>query len=200
LTEATERLRAITGLSRSARTSLEPQLYTTALTLALLAAPAPALAPRWNPKAPDNAQILPAFSYATVEPVLTSIGARFQRVGTSPARPQLNVTFPNNRKAMLVMSACDPAGTACKAMSVQSYWTRIANSPPDRTARAIETFNQRYAFAKAFVAADGRPALQRYLTADYGFVRGNLAVNLLVFASQSDQFATQVLRPLEAAK
>ncbi len=156
--------------------------------------------PRWNPKAPENGQVLPAFSYATVEPVLSAVGARFTRVGTNPARPQLNVTFPNNRKAMLIMSACDPAGTACKAMSLQSYWTRIANSPPERTARAIEGFNQRYSFAKAFVAADGRPALQRYLTADYGFVRGNLAVNLLVFASQSDQFATQVLRPLEAGK
>ena len=40
-------------------------------------------------------------------------------------------------------------------------------------------------------------SLLRYLTADYGFIRGNLAVNLLVFASQADIFANQVLRPLE---
>lgn len=173
-----------------------------ALTISILAANVAVPAPggRWNPKAPENAQLLPAFSYATVEPVLTMVGARFRRVGTSAARPQLAATFANGRTALLTMSACDPAGTACKAMSVQSFWTKIANSPPAKTAQAIEDFNRRYSFAKAFVAVDGRPALQRYLTADYGFVRGNLAVNLLVFASQSEQFATQVLRPLEVGK
>ncbi len=153
--------------------------------------------PRWAPNAPDNAQLLANFSYATVEPVLTAIGARFQRSGQA-ARPALLVTFPNNRRATLILSSCDAAG-ACKALSIQSFWTRIANAPPEKTAQAIASFNQRYSFGKAFVAADGRPALQRYLTADYGFVRGNLAVNLLVFANQADQFAAQVLRPLEAS-
>jgi hypothetical protein len=99
-----------------------------------------------------------------------------------------------------MFGSCDAGGAACKALSIQSYWTKIANAPPERTAQAIEGFNRRYSFAKAFLTADGRPALQRYLTADYGFVRGNLAVNLLVFSSQSEQFATQVLRPLEAVK
>jgi hypothetical protein len=100
---------------------------------------------------------------------------------------------------LLSLNNCDPEGAACKALSMQSYWTPIANSPPERTADAIAAFNQRYSFAKAFVGTDGRPALQRYLTADYGFIRGNLAVNFLVFASQADQFATQVLKPLETA-
>ncbi len=71
---------------------------------------------------------------------------------------------------------------------------------PANVSAAIERFNQRYSFGKAFVATDGRPALLRYLTADYGFIRGNLAVNFLVFASQADQFATQVLKPLETPK
>jgi len=169
-----------------------------ALPMLILAAnvTVPPVVPRWNPKAPENAQILPAFSFATIEPVLTGIGARFQRSG-QPGKPSLLVTFPNNRKAMLMLGSCDAAG-ACKALSIQSYWTKIANAPPERTAQSIQGFNQRYSFAKAFLTADGRPALQRYLTADYGFVRGNLAVNLLVFASQAEKFATDVLRPLEA--
>ncbi len=164
----------------------------------IAAAMAPAGPSRWNPKAPENAQTLPAFSYPTLEPVLTAIGARYQRAG-APGKPQLLVSFANGRKAVLTLSACDPQGSACKGLSIQSYWTRIANSPAERTANAIGSFNQRYAFAKAFIADDGRPALQRYLTADYGFIRGNLAVNLLVFSRQADQFATQVLRPLETA-
>jgi hypothetical protein len=168
-----------------------------ALSILILASAAAAPAWRWNPKAPENAQALPAFSYATLEPVLAAIGARYQQAG-SPGKPQLLVSFPNNRKAVLTLNACDAQG-ACKGLSIQSYWTKIANSPADRTSRAIAEFNQRYSFAKAFVAEDGRPALQRYLTADYGFIRGNLAVNLLVFSRQADQFATQVLRPLETA-
>ena len=165
----------------------------------LSAAPAAAqvlAAPRWNPAAPENSQVLPNFSYATVEPVLAAVGAKSQR-SAQAGKPALLVTFPNNRRATVLMSSCDQAG-ACKAMSIQSFWTRIANSPPEKTAQAIASFNQRFSFAKAFVAADGRPALQRYLTADYGFVRGDLAVNLLVFASQADLFANQVLKPLEA--
>ncbi len=169
---------------------------------AALALPIPAGATlplaRWNPKAPENAQVLPNFSYATVEPVLTGVGAKFQR-SVQAGRPALLVTFPNNRRATLLMSSCDGAG-ACKALSIQSFWTRIANSPPERTAQAIASFNQRFSFAKAFVAADGRPALQRYLTADYGFIRGNLAVNLLVFANQADRFAAEAIRPLQGAK
>lgn len=155
--------------------------------------------PRFNPAAPENNQILPTFNYANVEAVLTAIGARHQRAG-SATKPALLVSFPNNRKAVVMLGSCRSDGSACKALSIQSYWTKIANAPPERTAAAIESFNQRFSFAKAYVAADGRPALQRYLTADYGFIRGNLAVNFLVFANQADQFATDVLKPLETAK
>ncbi len=176
-------------------------MMSAALSMLILAANVTAVpaVPRWNPKAPENSQTLPAFSYGTVEPVLAAVGARFRRAGTAPSRPQLAVTFANNRTALITLSACDPQGAACKALSMQSHWTRIANSPPEKAADAIASFNQRYSFAKAFVGTDGRPALQRYLTADYGFIRGNLAVNLLVFSRQADQFATQVLRPLESA-
>ena len=169
------------------------------LALALSATAAHGAPARWNPKAPENKQLLPAFSYAGIEGVLTSIGAKSQRSNADPARPTLMVTFPNGRKALLVMSACDDAGS-CKALSVQSFWTKIANSPADKTSKAIESFNQKYAFAKAFLAADGRPALQRYLTADFGVIRGDLAVNLLVFSDQAERFAVDVLRPLETAK
>lgn len=169
-----------------------------AIALSSAAAAVP-VAPRWNPKAPENGQLLSTFNYATVESVLAGIGARYQRSGR-PDAPSLLVAFPNNRKAILVMSSCDPGGAVCKAISIQSYWTKIANAPPDRTAQAIDGFNQRYSFAKAFLAPDGRPALQRYLTADYGFVRGNLAVNLLVFANQAERFATEVLQPLETGR
>ena len=161
------------------------------------AAPAYGAGPaRWNPRAPENTQILPVFNYAGVESVLDSIGARYQR-GGQPGRPVILATLPNGRKTALVFGSCDPAGSACKALSLQSYWTRIVGAPPEQTAKAVDAFNQRFSFAKAFVAPDGRPALQRYLTADYGFVRGNLAVNLLVFASQAERFAVEVLRPLE---
>ena len=167
---------------------------------AMLTVAAPALSqiapPRWNPRAPENGQLLPSFNYAAVETVLNAIGARHQRAGEG-SRPRLLVTFPNNRKATLVFGACNADGTACKSLSIQSYWTRIAKAPPERVAKAVEGFNQRYSFGKAFVAADGRPALQRYLTGDYGFIRGDLAVNLLVFANQAERLATEVLRPLE---
>lgn len=176
-------------------------MHAAALTLLTLAAAATAAAPgtRWNPSAPENTQILPSFSFATLEPVLAAIGARHQRA-MGPEGPQLLVTFPNGRKAILMLSACDAGESACKALSIQSYWTPIANSPREQTAKAIQDFNRRYAFAKAYIAPDGRPALQRYLTADYGFIRGNLAVNLLVFARQADRFATDVLRPLETPR
>ncbi|MGZ8350147.1 MAG: YbjN domain-containing protein [Allosphingosinicella sp.] len=148
---------------------------------------------RWNPAAPENRQVLPTFNYATVEPVLAAIGARGERRGT-PDRPAIAVTFANNRRAAILFGSCERQGAACKAISIQAVWTRPANVPPERLANNIQEFNRRYAFSRAFLTADGRPALQRYLTADFGFIRGNLAVNLLVFASQSERFAAEVLR------
>ena len=165
--------------------------------LILLATPgmasAQAGAPPWNPAAPENRLVLPTFNYATVESVLTAIGARSERRGT-PDRPALAVTFSNNRRAAILFGSCERQGAACKAISIQAVWTQPANVPAERIAANVQQFNRRYAFARAFLTADGRPALQRYLTADFGFIRGNLAVNLLVFASQSERFAAEVLR------
>lgn len=167
--------------------------------LSTAAAPASAqvAAGRFNPAAPENRQVVPAFNYASVESVLTQIGARFERRGTAE-RPALAVTFPNNRQAAILFGSCEQQGQACKAISIQSVWTRPEALPADRLAAGIQRFNQRYAFSRGFVTQDGRPALQRYLTADYGFVRGNLAVNLLVFANQAERFAVEVLRPAPA--
>ena len=148
---------------------------------------------RWNPASPENRQVLPTFNYATVESVLTEIGARSERRGSTD-RPALAVTFANNRRAAILFGSCERQGAACKAISIQAVWARPANVPADRLSANIQQFNQRYAFSRAFLTGDGRPALQRYLTADFGFIRGNLAVNLLVFANQSERFAAEVLR------
>ena len=157
---------------------------------------AQAATPRWNPKAPENAQILPALNLAAVGGVLDSIGARHQRTTGTPGEPTLLVTFANGRRALVALSACDRAGNGCKALRVQSSWSRLSGVAPERLAQASARFNQRYAFAKAFLLPDGQPALQRYLIADYGFVRGNLAVELQVFADQAQRFVTEVLQPL----
>jgi len=165
-----------------------------ALVLVAIAAAAPAQQPvRWNPAAPENRQLLPTFNYATVESVLAAIGARSERRGTAD-RPALAVTFANDRRAAILFGSCERQGEVCKAISIQAVWTRPAAVPAERLAANIQRFNQRYAFSRAFLTGDGRPALQRYLTADYGFIRGNLAVNLLVFATQSERFAAEVLR------
>jgi len=161
--------------------------------LILLTTAVAASAQPWNPAAPENRQLLPTFNYATVESVLAAIGARAERRGTVD-RPALAVTFPNNRRAAILFGSCERQGAACKAMSIQAVWTRPPGLPPEQLAANIQQFNRRYAFSRAFLTADGRPALQRYLTADYGFIRGNLAVNLLVFANQSERFAAEALR------
>jgi len=164
------------------------------LPLAFAGAAASAQAPPpWNPAAPENRQLLPTFNYATVESVLAQIGARFERRGTAD-RPALSVVFPNNRRAAILFGNCERAGAACRAISIQALWNRPPGPAGAALPAAIQGFNQRYAFSRAYLTADGRPALQRYLTADYGFVRGNLAVNLLVFANQAERFALEVIR------
>ena len=161
------------------------------LTLLAAAALQPGAAGPFNAAAPENRQVLPAFSYATVEPVLTQIGARFERAG-SDERPALTVTFANGRRAAILFGSCQ--GSACRAISIQAVWNAPSGTAAAQLAGAIASFNQRYAFSRAFVAADGRPSLQRYLTSDYGFIRGNLAVNLIVFAGQIDRFVSEVLQ------
>lgn len=162
--------------------------------LALLPGEAPAQG-QWNPQAPENRQVLPTFNYSTVESVLDEIGARHERRGT-PARPSLLVTFAGGRRAAIVFGACTPDGSVCRAISLQGGWERPQGASSERAAAALLAFSQRYAFSRAFMLPNGNLALQRYLTADYGFVRGNLAVNLLAFAAQMDLFAQEVLAPL----
>jgi hypothetical protein len=164
-----------------------------ALTLATVSAHAQQPA-RFNPAAPENRQVLPAFNYATVELVLNQIGARHERRGTAD-RPALAIAFANGRRAAIIFGSCERQGAACKAISIQAIWPRPAAIPADRLAASVQGFNQRYAFSRASLTQDGRPALQRYLTADYGFIRGDLAVNLLVFATQAERFAGEVVSP-----
>ena len=126
--------------------------------------------------------MLPTFNYATVESVLAQIGARFVRRGTAD-RPALDVISPT----IAAPRSCSAIASARARPARRSASRRCGTGPKPRPARlpaAIQAFNQRYAFSRAYLTADGRPALQRYLTADYGFVRGNLAVNLLVFAER----------------
>ena len=157
----------------------------------LLLAQAPAAAGPFNAAAPENRQVLPDFSYATVEPVLAQIGARYERAAAGQP-PALTVTFVNGRRAAILFGSCLAA--SCRAISIQAVWNAPPGFTPAQLAVAVAGFNQRYAFSRAFVTADGRPSLQRYLTADFGFVRGNLAVNLIVFAGQIDRFAAEVLQ------
>jgi hypothetical protein len=163
--------------------------------LAMATAPAGAQVP-WNPRAPENGQLLPTFNYATVEAVLDSIRASHQRQANDPARPLIVATFPNGKRAVISLLSCTPNGAACRALGIQASWNAPAGAAAAALAQAVERFNQRYSFSKAYVTGTGRPALQRYLTADYGFVRGNLAVNFLVFADQEERFMAEVLRPL----
>jgi hypothetical protein len=153
----------------------------------------------WNPRAPENAQLRPAFSPSNVEEVLAAIGARHQRGGT-PARPLIVVTFANNRRAVISFVSCNADASACRALGIQSSWVAPAGASGARAATAIEQFNRRYSFSKAFVAGNGRLTLQRYLTGDYGYIRGDLAVNLLVFANQADRFANEVVQRISAGR
>lgn len=150
---------------------------------------------RWSPDAPQNRQLLPTFNYAAVESVLDEIGARHERRGPA-GRPSLLVTFHSGRRAAIVFGSCVKDGSACRAISLQSGWTLPAGATSSRAADLTQAFARRYAFSRAFILPNGNLALQRYLTADYGFIRGNLAVNLLAFAGQLDLFAREVLEPL----
>jgi hypothetical protein len=58
-----------------------------AAVLASIGTSASGAVPRWNPKAPENNEVLPAFSYASVESVLSAIGARATSApGQRPSR------------------------------------------------------------------------------------------------------------------
>ena len=150
---------------------------------------------RWNPQAAENWQTLPTFNYGSVELVLDQVGIRHERRGT-PERPALLVTFADGRRGAIVFGSCSDGGNACRAISIQAGWSLPGTATPERAVNAVQAFNRRYAFSRAFILANGNLALQRYLTADYGFVRGDLAVNLLAFAGQLELFAQEVLGPL----
>ncbi len=130
-----------------------------AFTLASIATPLAAQAPPappWNPAAPENRQVLPTFNYATVETVLGAIGARGERRGT-PDRPALQIIFANGRRAAILFGSCEASGRGLQVgLDPGGVGRGRRGSPPIGSRRATLAFNQRYAFSRAYVTADGR--------------------------------------------
>src|SRR3546814_17083082 len=85
--------------------------------------------PTFNPRAPENSQVLGSFTYGSVEAVLDGIGAKHPRAGEA-GKPAFLVSFPNTRHAVCMFGPCNDDGCAHNRLCIQSSRTQLSQPPP----------------------------------------------------------------------
>lgn len=127
--------------------------------------------------------MVPNFDAQNVGPVLTELGAVWQEGVANDGQRYIQASVGDGLYLNLIPAACEgDTGKNCVGLSTVAFFTSDAINY-----QTIAAFNQRYRFAAAGIAADGKTAyISRYDIADYGIPRGNLAssvANLAYLAS-----------------
>ncbi|MEM8986472.1 MAG: hypothetical protein AAGC95_07080 [Pseudomonadota bacterium] len=93
---------------------------------------------------------------------------------------------PNGLRFLMVFYACNPEDkNSCLGLNLRAGWRRAEGYAKG----AVHDFGAMYPFAKSYVSGEGA-VLSRYLTADYGVAKGNIAVNVGVFINFAQNFAS----------
>lgn len=126
--------------------------------------------------------IMNNFDAAALGPVLAEMGASYE-VAQVGGQTVLVVSVPGGVRFVATPVACSGAdGSNCTGLNLIALYQTKA------PARTVEAFNYRYAFSSAGRDNDGYAYLSRYITADFGIPRGNIAVNVAVFVVHAIEF------------
>lgn len=137
-----------------------------------------------NPRA-----MVPNFDVQNVGPVLTELGAVWQEGQANDGQRYIQASVGDGLYLNFIPAACDGStGKNCVGLSTVAFFSSAAINY-----QTIAAFNQRYRFAAAGIAADGKTAyISRYDIADYGIPRGNLASSVANLAYLASIFRNEI--------
>lgn len=141
------------------------------------------------PAAAQSAGTLKAFSRADFERALREAGATVapQEAGNE----RIDFTFDDGVVADAMLLACkdEAKKKGCLGSSLLATFSPSDGATPEQIQEAINTFNYRENFGRAYLEPDGTIAVRMYIIADGGIMRANYATQIrLWFASVSNFF------------
>ncbi len=131
-------------------------------------------------------QIASDFSLETLSGILTEMGFQYAQQSTPNNTTMLRVTGPSGLIFFIEPRACNSG--RCVGLSMNALYQR---SNP-YAYEEINAYNDRYVFMKSMRLNDGSALLSRYVTADFGIPRGNIAINITVFNNLASRFPEDV--------
>ncbi len=154
-----------------------------------IVAAAAALALLGTPAHAQTTQPLKQFTRADFEKALTDAGATITPSETPGDR--IDFTFEDGVLADGLLLACDDAEkkTKCLGSSLLATFTPADGAKPDQIQEAINTFNYRENFGRAYLDEEGTISVRMYIIADGGITRENYSRQIaLWFNSVIDFF------------
>ena len=133
----------------------------------------------------ENTKRVTNFTHQEVQALLSEMGINSQ-IGENG---EIFATTPAGYKFFVFVTACDSPGFNCRGLELFSFYDVGAGNASIVKAN---TFNASYPFAKAYAMNQGGMALSRYLTADDGIARGNIAVNIVVYLRMAEKYGEYI--------
>lgn len=141
-------------------------------------------------------QLIKAFAIEDLEIALDAIGATYEDAGDTGT---INITFPSSLKANGAIMACDDdaAQKNCFGTSILAIFDPEAGSTPQEINAAINEYNLRQNFGRAYVDPSGDVSVRMYIIADGGITRDNYRSQIQLWA-RSLEFFGEYLYPGQA--
>jgi hypothetical protein len=155
--------------------------------LPILAAAA-ALCIHVAPAAAQGTDTISTFTSAELRAALDSIEARHE---ASAEGKSINVIFANGLRANAVVMACQDQDTQsnCLATSVLATFAKPEDASLGAIMNAINTYNYRQNFGRAYLSPSGDLSIRLYIIADGGIERENYRAQIGLFSASLERFS-----------
>lgn len=109
----------------------------------------------------------------------------------------LNITFSNGLRANAAVMACEDQETLtnCHATSILATFGRPADADDVAVTKAINTYNYRENFGRAYVDPNGKISVRLYIISDGGIRRENYRRQINLWAASLGDFTQYLYSP-----
>lgn len=135
----------------------------------------------------QSSELLETFSMAELQSALNSIGATYE--GASDGQT-INVTFASSLKANAAIMACTDgeAMRDCYGTSILSIFDPDEGTSEADVIAAINEYNYRENFGRAYLDPEGDVSVRMYIIADGGITRENYRRQIALWAASLEDF------------
>jgi len=135
----------------------------------------------------DAERTLTYFTPAALKATLHELGAT---TADRDGVPNITVEFSNGLKADAVTLACSDIETStdCLGTSILATFEQPEGANAEAIFQAINEYNYRQNFGRAYLGPDGAITLRMYIIADGGITMGNYRQQIGLFEKSAERF------------